>query len=133
MALIDFKTSLLIATASYLAYGVALVIYPLFFHPLSKFPGPKIAASTLWYEHYYDVLLEGKWVWKIKEMHEMYGPIVRINPHELHIKDPEFYQEIYAPIGGGKNGNKYDWWVKMAGAPGSLFATVDRAFDQVEN
>ena len=64
-------------------------------------------------------------MFKIKEMHEKYGPIVRINPHELHIKDADFYQELYAPVGGGRKRNKYQWWVKMAGAPGSLFATVD--------
>lgn len=48
------------------------------------------------------------------------GPIVRINPHELHINDPDFFDELYA---GGKR-DKYQWWVNVAGAPGSGFATV---------
>ena len=91
----EVQSLAIIAVSSGLVYWFALIIYRLFLHPLSRFPGPKLAASTLAYEFYYDCLLEGKWVWKIKEMHDRYGPIVRINPHELHIRDPDFYQEIY--------------------------------------
>ena len=51
------------------------------------------------------------------------GPIVRINPHELHIIDPDFYDELYG-VGSAKKLDKYDQWVKLAGAPGSTFSTV---------
>ena len=57
-------------TASYFA---GLTIYRLFFSPLAGFPGPKIAAVTGFYETYYDLLLNGQYVFKIKEMHEKYG------------------------------------------------------------
>lgn len=50
-----------------------LVVYRLFFHPLAGFPGPKLAAATLWYETYYDVWLKGKYVFEIKDMHKKYG------------------------------------------------------------
>lgn len=50
-----------------------LVLYRLFFHPLAGFPGPKLAAATLWYETYYDVWLKGKYVFEIKDMHKKYG------------------------------------------------------------
>ena len=67
--------SLVALTASYLA---ALIIYRLFFSPLAGFPGPKIAAVTGFYETYYDFVLNGQYVFKIKEMHERYGQSVRM-------------------------------------------------------
>jgi hypothetical protein len=67
--------SLLAATAGLgcLFYAVCLVVYRLVFHPLAKFPGPKLAAATLWYEFYYDVVKRGQFTFKIKELHDKYG------------------------------------------------------------
>ena len=56
-----------------IVYYVCLGVYRIFFHPLAKFPGPKLAGLTLWYEFYYDVIGRGKYLWKIKELHEKYG------------------------------------------------------------
>lgn len=60
----------------------ARTIYSVYFGPLAKFPGPKIAAATLWYEFYYDVILMGRYTFRIKEMHEKYG--IRIPPSLIH-------------------------------------------------
>ncbi|KAL8823042.1 MAG: hypothetical protein Q9191_006234 [Dirinaria sp. TL-2023a] len=76
-------------------YGLSLVIYRLYFDPLAGFPGPRIAAATGWYEFYYDVIRRGSYVYLIQEMHKKYGPIVRINPNEIVINDPDFYNELY--------------------------------------
>jgi hypothetical protein len=62
-----------IALGIWVAYIVALAIYRLYFSPLSKFPGPRLAALTLWYEFYYDVIKEGRYTWKIRELHDKYG------------------------------------------------------------
>lgn len=32
---------------------------------------------------------------EIKDMHMKYGPIVRISPREVHIDDPDFYEELF--------------------------------------
>ena len=50
------------------------------------------------------------------------GPIIRINPDEIHIDDPDFWDDIYAPA--SKKRDKYAWWTRLAGAPGSVFSTV---------
>ena len=59
--------------ASFVVYYIGLIIYRLYFHPLAKFPGSRLAASSLWFEFYYDVVLRGKFIWKLQEMHERYG------------------------------------------------------------
>jgi hypothetical protein len=66
-------SSLLFFILSYIFYGVGLVLYRLYFSPLSKFPGPKIAAATLWYECYHDLVRRGKYTFEIGKMHEKYG------------------------------------------------------------
>lgn len=56
-----------------LIYYVTVVAYRLFFHPLSGFPGPKLAAISRWYEGYYDVILGGQYTSKISQLHKAYG------------------------------------------------------------
>lgn len=57
------------------AVGYYLVqsIYRLYFHPLRKFPGPRLAAITSLYEFYYNVIRNGKFLFEIERMHEQYG------------------------------------------------------------
>ncbi|GLA25618.1 hypothetical protein AnigIFM63326_002359 [Aspergillus niger] len=78
-----------------LAYYVFRSVYLLYFHPLHKIPGPKLAAITYGYEFYYNVIKGGKFVWEIERLHKIYGPVIRINPDEVHINDPDYYEEIY--------------------------------------
>lgn len=66
------------------SYSAALMIYRLFFSPLAGFPGPKIAAVTGYYESFYDIVLNGQYVFKINDMHEKYGQSTRrLNPNKI--------------------------------------------------
>lgn len=76
----------------------------------------------MWYEFYYDSLLEGQYTSQIAEMHRKYGPIVRISPYELHIDDPEYYEILYSR---DKPRNKSLHLTGMFGAPASAFGSVD--------
>ncbi|KAL1638431.1 hypothetical protein SLS56_000240 [Neofusicoccum ribis] len=107
-------------------YLVAGGIYRLYFSPLAKFPGPKLAALTLWYEFYYDVILRGQFTFKVQELHQKYGPIIRINPFELHVSDPDFYEELYG--GAGRRIEKWPWSAAMFGNDTSMIATVSHEF-----
>ena len=54
-------------------YVVGVALWRLQLSPLAKFPGPRIAALSLWYEFYYDVVGRGTYIWRIKKMHDQYG------------------------------------------------------------
>jgi hypothetical protein len=59
-------------------YGISVYIsfrwvYRIYFHPLAKFPGPKLAAATHLYEGYYDVAKKGRYIFEVEKMHKKYG------------------------------------------------------------
>ena len=51
------------------------------------------------------------------------GPIIRINPHEIHIDDPQYYSSIYT--GSTRKVEKDRSTVAGFGIPSSVAATVD--------
>jgi hypothetical protein len=104
-----------------LCYPFVLAFYRLFIHPLAGFPGPKLAAASYWYEYYFDCRLRGQYVFKIRDLHEQYGPIVRINPDEIHCSDPDFYNEIYTSRGRREC---WGWQRKGFGSDVSTISTV---------
>ncbi|KAJ4420525.1 hypothetical protein N0V82_004298 [Gnomoniopsis sp. IMI 355080] len=88
--------------AAWITYYILQALYnisPL--HPLHKIPGPRLAAATYLPEFYHDIILGGRYTHAIKAMHDKYGPIVRINPWEIHCSDIAFADEIFA-LGGRK-------------------------------
>ncbi|PTB66762.1 cytochrome P450 [Trichoderma citrinoviride] len=91
---------------AFVVYGACLGIYRLKFSPLSKIPGPKLAALTYWYETYYEVWKGGQYFREVDKMHRQYGPIVRVTPNEVHFDDPSFLDVIYPSR--GKKINKPD-------------------------
>ncbi|KAH7112945.1 cytochrome P450 [Dendryphion nanum] len=104
-----------------LLYIVTLTFYRLTLHPLAKFPGPRLAAVTSWYEAYYEIILEGQYSNKIGKLHDKYGPIIRVTPHEIHIRDSRFFEEFYTKsLLLDKHG-----WDKRFGCENGLLTTVD--------
>ncbi|KAK8029629.1 hypothetical protein PG993_010920 [Apiospora rasikravindrae] len=114
---------------SVLAYQLVFAVWNVSpFHPLSHIPGSRLAAATYLPEFYHDTIKYGRYTQQIRKMHEKYGayhipapmnmmkrrgehpltqgahlqgPIVRINPSEVHCADYSFAEEIYA-VGGRK-------------------------------
>ncbi|KAH9003881.1 putative P450 monooxygenase [Lactarius hatsudake] len=100
-----FFESLLVcltALVTILTPFVRRIVYNLYFHPLSHFPGPKLAAcSRLWLA--YRELVKGESLDDLRiELHRRYGEIVRLTPDELHFSNPAAYNDIY------NNRNKWD-------------------------
>lgn len=63
----------LIAAFVWVCSLLGLTIYRLYVHPIAKFPGPKLAALSRWYEFYYDVICKGQFSFHIQELHKKYG------------------------------------------------------------
>ncbi|KAI0180131.1 cytochrome P450 [Hypoxylon sp. FL1284] len=69
-------------------------IYRLYFRPLSKYPGTKIAAiSDIWYAYH---SLAGRWPWAVEDALQKYGDVVRIAPNELVFVTPQALADIYS-------------------------------------
>ncbi|CAL3971606.1 unnamed protein product [Diplocarpon coronariae] len=81
---------------AWLLFHFAQAIYRLYFSPIARLPGPKLAVLSLWYEFYADVILGGQYTFEIARMHVRYGPIIRINPFELHVSTADFYAKLYS-------------------------------------
>lgn len=60
-------------------YLISLAFYRLFLDPLARFPGPKLAALSRFYEAYHDVVRNGQYTFKIAELHKKYGTVAMIS------------------------------------------------------
>lgn len=98
--------TLLALLAALLATGtlVSTIVYRLYFHPLAKFPGPKLnAISSLPGIH---SLLRGRLPLDNKKLHEKYGPVVRVSPNELAFNSAQAWEDIYGHRQGRPNMHK---------------------------
>ncbi|GAO14689.1 uncharacterized protein UV8b_04626 [Ustilaginoidea virens] len=115
--------------AAFVLHRIYRCVYNLYFHPLSKFPGPRLAAATSLYEFWFDVIRDGLYIWEVEKMHDKYGPIVRVNPRELHIRDSSYYNMIYTLT--DHEVQKDIGQVDGLAFPGSLVTTVDHHLHRV--
>ena len=51
------------------------------------------------------------------------GPIVRINPYEIHIRDPDYYETTYSTSMQGID--KPSYTSHQFGVPGATFSTIE--------
>jgi cytochrome P450 len=85
-------------------YTVVRVVYNLYFHPLAKFPGPKLNAITPIPAIF--SLLRGRIPLETKQMHDKYGPVVRVSPTELSFNGAQAWEDIYGHRQGLTNMHK---------------------------
>jgi len=75
MSLVSVLETAGLMTVSGVIFAAALAIYRITWHHLAKYPGPKLAAVTGWYETYYDCFLLGKFSNHLDEMHRKHGKL----------------------------------------------------------
>ncbi|PYH47157.1 cytochrome P450 [Aspergillus saccharolyticus JOP 1030-1] len=76
-----------------ISYAILSVVYLLNFHPLAKYPGPRLAAVTRLVHSYH--LLSGTVVRFAYQAHEKYGSVVRIAPDEILFTSSKAWEAIY--------------------------------------
>ena len=89
-------------------------IYRVTFHPLARyvcrvsgstrnladeiiirFPGPAWGALSSIYAMSFDLPKKTSYIKKFPAWHDKYGPIIRIMPNHLHIRDVSAYNQVY--------------------------------------
>ncbi|RAL16419.1 cytochrome P450 [Aspergillus homomorphus CBS 101889] len=77
----------------FVLYLITQVVYNLYLHPLSKYPGP-----PLWRAFRLPFLLaniQGQLPHRIRDFHARYGDVIRVAPDELSFVDPRAWRDIY--------------------------------------
>ncbi|KAL7274983.1 hypothetical protein RUND412_002096 [Rhizina undulata] len=82
------------------------LLYNIVLSPLRGVPGPWLACLTPFYIKYF--VLRGRKAQKIHELHEKYGPVVRISPSEVAISHLPTVREIYSISSKFIKGDWYD-------------------------
>ncbi|KAJ6021301.1 cytochrome P450 monooxygenase [Penicillium herquei] len=77
-----------------LVWGIGLVMYRLFLHPLAKYPGPPLAAITNWYSAYH--AWKGNLHTHNRKLHEKYGDIIRYGPNSIDFNTHSGMNTIYS-------------------------------------
>ncbi|VTO93816.1 unnamed protein product [Fusarium graminearum] len=90
---------LVLLAAALVLFVTGRAIYYVFFHPLSKIPGPKLYAATQLPYLYH--LTRGQWIYRLKELHEQYGPVVRYTYNDVSFITADAYKTIYGHKSGG--------------------------------
>ncbi|KAL4896063.1 cytochrome P450 [Aspergillus ambiguus] len=104
-----------------LLYAAALVIYRLFFHPLAKYPGPRLGAITHWYAAFY--AWRGDLHINSRKWHDRYGDIVRFGPNALTFDTHTGMEAIYGVRANVVKSEGYSSLSASRRTPNTLTAT----------
>ena len=103
------------------AYTIYFLLHPYVFSPLRKIPGPWYAIYTKWW--LFHITTRGIRAKTIHDLHQQYGPWVRIAPNEISTCDPEAIVPIY---GAGSTYVKTEFYTHFLRGEPELFTMSDR-------
>ncbi|KAF2119514.1 benzoate 4-monooxygenase cytochrome P450 [Lophiotrema nucula] len=83
--------------AAILIHRIHRTIWLLYFHPLRKYPGPKLwSISRL---PYISAMIKGKIHLDLLSIHKQYGPVARVGPNMLAFFTAQSWKDIYGRTG----------------------------------
>ncbi|KAI1422849.1 cytochrome P450 [Xylaria sp. FL1777] len=84
----------LVVSGTLVTRTILVSIYNIFFHPLAKYPGPRLASiSDIWAAYHFS---SGRWPWVVERAIKEYGDIVRIGPNSLVFLEPQAAIDIHS-------------------------------------
>lgn len=106
-------------------YLLSSYIYCVYFHPLSRLPGPKLwAASNIPYIRSW---IGGRYAYKMKELHDRYGKVVRVGPSRVSFNSAASAKDIYGHnTGARKQFLKTNFYASSPG-PENIASSIDPA------
>ncbi|KAI6358788.1 hypothetical protein MCOR25_007224 [Pyricularia grisea] len=117
---------------SFIVFQSLTWLYRITFHPLAKYPGPKIWGATALAQTWY--ALQGEFAFKVAELHAEYGPVVRIGPGAVSYINEEAWEDIHGRYDGRKQLKKAKEFVPTSppnGAQGLVFVRDDAAHARI--
>ncbi|KAH9206308.1 hypothetical protein DL95DRAFT_315819, partial [Leptodontidium sp. 2 PMI_412] len=99
-------------------------VYRLFFHLLSKYPGPLLAKVTDLYSVYYNYI--GDIHIDALRYHERYSTLVRYGPSKLINNSAAGYSDIYSYSKNIGKGREYDTLAEDLISHRSILSTTDK-------
>ncbi|KUI57994.1 Averantin hydroxylase [Cytospora mali] len=92
---ITLKQWILLASGIFIIHTLISYVYNAYFHPLSKYPGPKLASiSDPWTSYF---LCAGIWPWVVESALDKYGDIIHIGPNSLVFLEPQAFNDTHGP------------------------------------
>ncbi|KAF2092669.1 cytochrome P450 [Rhizodiscina lignyota] len=128
------KWSVLFTLSSLWVIGIAWsAIYNVYFHPLRKYPGPKLSAAFSFPFLYSRLVCHD--LHHVRRLHLEYGDVVRIGPDALSFVKPSAWKDIYDKTVGKaaiiRHRRMYNGWniePNMANANGPAHAKQRKVF-----
>lgn len=103
--LVYLANTVLTITTATIVLICTIAFYRLYLHPLSRIPGPRLAAiSSCWYAHQ---VRHGRMLALGKSLHKQYGAAVRVGPNEVWFNSKDASKLIYSPTNGYEKSNFY--------------------------
>ncbi|GCB25951.1 isotrichodermin C-15 hydroxylase [Aspergillus awamori] len=106
---------------------VGWLIYRLHLDPLSRIPGPLLAKFVPICN--IRMVLTGRMMFTFKELHDTYGPVVRIGPSELSFATHSAFDTIYGPY-GDKHFSLYGSRKGLLGSLGGMAESLGNSTDK---
>ena len=80
--------------SQYILYLLGAAVFYVTFHPLARFPGPRLWAISQMPHVFYTI--KGTLIFKVAELHKKYGLVIRTRPNELSYITANAWKDIYS-------------------------------------